>query len=154
MALPVVRSSQTPTHWDPFRELSDLHTQMHRWMDAVFDRTAAIDADHSLWSPPADLSETEDAYTVEVELPGVARDDITIDLSGTELVIEGERKEREREGWFRYRTRSVGRFYYAVTLPRGIDPDGVEATLSKGVLTVRVPKSQALKPRRIAITER
>ena len=53
-----------------------------------------------------------------------------------------------------HRTRSVGRFHYAVTLPRDIDPDGVDATLSQGVLTVRIPKSKALKPRRIAITER
>ncbi|KUP95566.1 Hsp20/alpha crystallin family protein [Thermobifida cellulosilytica] len=154
MALPVVRSSQTPADWDPFRELNELHAQMHRWMDSVFDRTLAVGADHSTWSPLADLSETEDAYVVEVELPGVTRDDVTVDLSGAELVIEGERKEREREGWFRHRTRSVGRFRYAVTLPQGIDPEGVEATLSKGVLTVRVPKSRALKPRRIAITER
>src|SRR5690606_7505027 len=154
MALPVVRSSQPTTGWDPFRELNELHTQLHRWMDSVLERTSGLTADPLSWSPLADLSETEDAYLVEVEVPGVSREDISIDLSGTELVITGERKEREREGWFRHRTRSVGRFHYAVTLPRDIDPDGVDATLSQGVLTVRIPKSKALKPRRIAITER
>ena len=142
MALPVVRSSQPTTGWDPFRELNELHTQLHRWMDSVLERTSGLTADPLSWSPLADLSETEDAYLVEVEVPGVSREDISIDLSGTELVITGERKEREREGWFRHRTRSVGRFHYAVTLPRDIDPDGVDATLSQGVLTVRIPRAR------------
>ncbi len=65
MALPVVRSSQPTTGWDPFRELNELHTQLHRWMDSVLERTSGLTADPLSWSPLADLSETEDAYLVE-----------------------------------------------------------------------------------------
>ncbi|WP_309064347.1 Hsp20/alpha crystallin family protein [Microbacterium sp.] len=149
MTLPVPRSGgSAPERWDPFREIEDLYTQMGRWMDSTFGRS---DASMSGWSPLADVSETEDAYTVEVELPGVKRDDINIELSGADLIVSGELKEREREGLFRHRTRRTGRFHYRVHLPDAVDADGVKATLDEGVLSVRVPKSEAAKPRRIAI---
>lgn len=89
---------------------------------------------------------------VEVGLPGVRRDDVTIDLIGTELAISGELKEKERQGWFRHRTRRTGQFTYRVTLPHDVNLDAIEAKLADGVLTVRVPKTEAQKPRRIAIT--
>jgi HSP20 family protein len=103
------------------------------------------------WAPLADVTETDEAYLVEVELPGVRRDDITVDLAGTELSISGEVEEKERQGLFRQRTRRVGQFAYRVTLPRDVDADKIQADLADGVLTVRVPKTEAAKPRRIAI---
>jgi HSP20 family protein len=99
----------------------------------------------------ADVSETDEAYLVEVELPGVKRDDIAIDLSGKDLVVTGELKQRERQGFLWHRTRRTGLFSYRVTLPEGIDADNVEASLDEGVLTVRLPKTEAVKPRRIAV---
>ncbi|GAA5126306.1 Hsp20/alpha crystallin family protein [Haloechinothrix salitolerans] len=150
MSLPVVRSNRDVGRWDPFREFEDLHAQMGRWMDTMLGR---IGDGWSSWSPLADVSETDDAYVVEVDLPGVKRNDITIDLSGSELTITGERTEKERQGWFRHRTRRTGQFRYSVTLPRDVDADKIDATLSDGVLTVRAPKSDAAKPRRIAITQ-
>lgn len=82
------------------------------------------------------------------------RDDITVDLAGSELAVTGELTERERRGLFRYRTRRTGRFSYRAWLPRDIEADRVEATLANGVLTVRVPKSEAARPRRIAVRGR
>jgi HSP20 family protein len=152
MALPAVRSSSPLTRWDPFRELEDLYSQMGRWMDSVVGRFDGADGGVRAWMPLADVSETPEAYLVEVELPGVKRDDVTIDLVGRELAISGELKEKERQGWFRHRTRRTGQFAYRVTLPHDVNADGIEATLESGVLTVRVPKSDAAKPRRIAIT--
>jgi HSP20 family protein len=89
---------------------------------------------------------------VENDLPGVSRDDIDIQLDDRELTVSGEVKEKERAGILRRRTRRVGQFQYAVTLPGDVDPDGVSASLREGVLTVRVPKAQRSKPHRIAIT--
>jgi HSP20 family protein len=152
MTLPAVRSSGSLARWDPFREFEDLYTQMGRLMDAAFGRAGDGAAGVRAWSPAADVSETEDAYLVEVELPGVKREDITIDLVGTELAINGELKEKERQGWFRHRTRRTGQFVYRVTLPQDTDADKITATLDAGVLTVRVPKSETAKPRRIAIS--
>ncbi|GLZ27884.1 heat-shock protein Hsp20 [Lentzea sp. NBRC 105346] len=148
MALPAVRSSAPLGRWDPFREFEDLYGQLGRWMESVAgtvgDRVRA-------WAPLADVTETGEAYLVEVELPGVKRDDITVDLAGTELSISGEVKEKERQGLFRHRTRRVGQFSYRVTLPQDVDADKIQADLADGVLTVRVPKTEAAKPRRIAI---
>ena len=151
MTLPALRSSRSLGRWDPFREFEDLYSEMGRWMDSVFGRVDGAPAART-WAPLADLTETEDAYLVEVDLPGVKRDDLTIDLTGTELSVTGELKDKERQGWLRHRTRRVGRFGYRVTLPQDVDADKVEATLADGVLTVRVPKTEAAKPRRIQIS--
>lgn len=149
MTLPAVRSSGPVGRWDPFRDFEDLYHQMGRWMDSVAGRLAD---EVRAWSPSADVTETADAYLVEVELPGVKRDDITVDLIGGELAVSGEFKEKERQGLFRHRTRRTGRFSYRVALPHDVDADNVEANLADGVLTVRVPKTETAKPRRIAIT--
>ncbi|MFD0546387.1 Hsp20/alpha crystallin family protein [Streptomyces mexicanus] len=104
------------------------------------------------WSPLADLSETDDAYLVEVEVPGVKREDLDIEMTERELTITGEFKERERTGMLRRSTRRRGRFEYRAALPGDISPENVEATLDNGVLTVKVPKAEATKSRRIEIT--
>ncbi|WP_435155186.1 Hsp20/alpha crystallin family protein [Amycolatopsis sacchari] len=145
MALPAMRSRETLSRWDPFREFGDLN----RWFDTLAGR---LDEAPRPWSPSTDVSETDTQYVFEVELPGVKREDITVDLTGNRLAITGELKEQEREGVFRRRTRRTGRFSYRVLLPRGVDGDAIEASLEDGVLTVRVPKSDPERPRRIEIT--
>jgi HSP20 family protein len=144
MSLPV-RSPRAGSRWDPFRELDQLYDRMnHLWEAGAPDETLA-------WVPLADVEETDDAYLIEVDLPGVEQDDITIEVNGRELTVSGEIKEKERKGILRRRTRKVGEFQYAVTLPGDIDADNVSARLENGVLTVVVPKSQRAKPRRIAV---
>ena len=104
--------------------------------------------------PLADLSETDSTYLVEVEVPGLKRDDISIELVGNELVIHGEYQQSEKVGVLRHRTRRLGQFEYRSTLPTDVDPDQVSADLANGVLTVTVPKTEAAKPRRIQINAR
>jgi HSP20 family protein len=103
------------------------------------------------FTPLADLEESDDAYCVEVELPGVDKDDVSVDLAGRRLIVVGERKERERVGILRSRTRSTGRFHYEVTLPGEADEEGVEANLDSGVLTVRLPKAARERRRQIKV---
>jgi HSP20 family protein len=103
------------------------------------------------WAPPVDITETDDAWVVEAELPGVDPDDVTVELRDSELSISGEIKEREREGILRRRTRRVGAFDFQVTLPGQADTEHVEATLRDGVLTVRVPKPEQARARRIEV---
>ncbi|MEV6717609.1 Hsp20/alpha crystallin family protein [Lentzea sp. NPDC051208] len=146
MALPAVRSSGPLGRWDPFREFEDLHGRLGSLLESV-----AGSVGDTVRAPLADVTETAEAYLVEVELPGVRRDDVVVDLAGNELSISGEVREKERQGLFRHRTRRVGQFSYGVTLPRDVDADRIEAELADGVLTVRVPKTEAAKPRRIAI---
>jgi HSP20 family protein len=140
--------SRTPTtgRWDPFRELDELYERMnHLWETGVGTERA------DRWVPLADIEETDDAYLIEMELPGVKQDDVDIEINGRELTVSGEIKEKERTGILRRRTRKVGEFHYAVTLPMEIDEESVSANLDGGVLTIRVPKSQQGRSRRIAI---
>ena len=146
MALPVRTRPLDLTSWDPFRELDELAERVNSLWESGFG--GAIDR----WSPLADVEESEDAYTVEMDLPGVPRDDIDIQLVDRALTVTGEVKEKERTGVLRRRTRRVGQFYYSVTLPGDVDADNVEARLHDGVLTLRVPRSAEAKPRRIAIS--
>jgi HSP20 family protein len=146
MTLPVRSPSRSAARWDPFRELDELYERMNAlWQSGLGDAL-----EH--WSPLADVEETDDAYTVELDLPGVAREDVDIQLDDRRLTVAGNIEEKERKGILHRRTRRVGRFHYSVTLPGDVDADGVSAQLHDGVLTVRVPKSAQAKPRRIAIT--
>jgi HSP20 family protein len=152
MALPVRRSptsTQLGERWDPFHELDDLHGRMEQLMQGVWSDTRA--GNGAPWVPPVDVEETEDAWIVEAELPGVDKKDVDVQVRDSELTITGEIKERERKGILRRRTRRKGRFEYRVTLPGEADSEGVDASLHDGVLTLRVPKSERTKPRRIDV---
>jgi HSP20 family protein len=98
-----------------------------------------------------DIEETDEAWVVEADLPGVKKGDINIEISDSELAVTGEIKERERTGVLRRRTRRTGHFEYRVTLPGNAETENVDASLNEGVLTVRVPKPERAKPRRIEI---
>lgn len=145
MSLPTRPQSRSSLRWDPFQEIDQLYDRVNRLFDS-----SSTDATER-WVPLGDVEETDDAYVVDVELPGVDRDDIDIEVNGREVTVMGEIKEKERTGILRRRTRRVGEFQYAVTLPGDIDADNVSARLDNGVLTVRVPKSQRAKPRRVSI---
>src|ERR1700758_953884 len=88
-----------------------------------------------------------------VELPGVRREDVDVNLNGNQLVVTGEVKERKREGLFRRRTRRVGEFELRVTLPGYLRDGDIEASLAHGVLTVYVPKAESTKSSKITVSE-
>lgn len=150
MALPVRRSQDTAeaSRFEPFFELDRLSRQLGSYFDSWRQLPRLLD---EAFTPLADLEETDDAYTVEVELPGIKKDDIDIQITGRRLEVSGERKEKERVGILRRRERVVGRFHYEVLLPSDVEEDGVEANLDNGVLTIRVPKPASERPRRIEV---
>jgi HSP20 family protein len=138
--------------WEPLSELEQLTERMRR----LFDQTMgfswpAAETESRGWSPAVDLEEAGDAYVLEAELAGVKREDVTIELLGTELTISGEVPQRERTATMRRQARRTGRFEYRVTLPDQVDADRIEANLADGVLTVRLPKSASAQPRRIQV---
>jgi HSP20 family protein len=160
--VPVRRGTQAPARaedsWpqrrpdpflSPFREFDELWDRMA----GRFFGGPASGAGYwpQGWSPPVDIEETDDAWIFEVELPGASRDDLQVEVSEGQLAISGEIRERERSGVLRHRARHTGTFRYATTLPAGIDADRVEAAFQDGVLTVRVPRPESSKPRRIKI---
>ena len=151
MKLPVRRQSNERTvaaHGDFDRLRDAFADQLDRWPD-VF-RT--IDAAVRDVLPAADIEETDDTYLVDVELPGVKREDVSVELAHGTLVVTGERRERERVGLLRHRTRSTGRFRFEVSLPAEVDADAVTASLDHGVLSIRVPKAADARRRRIPVS--
>ena len=157
MALPVRRSNEStetavapasPSRFDPLAELDRLNRQLAGLVDSW---RQGGDLLGGLFSPPADVEETDDSYLVDIELPGVRKQDLDIEIAGRRLTVRGERKEKERVGILRRRERTVGRFQYEVTLPGNVDEEGIVATLDEGVLSVRVPKPESERPRRIQV---
>ncbi|MEU5717068.1 Hsp20/alpha crystallin family protein [Streptomyces sp. NPDC020403] len=156
MALPVVHSRPGRIMDRPFPSLGwgepasvdDFFERMNRFLGAVGAEEAG-----DMWSPLADLHETDEAYVVEAELPGIDRDDIDVELSDRELRITGEYKVREREGVLRHSTRRAGHFAFRALLPADVKADEVTAALSDGVLTVTVPKAKAAKAHHVEIDQ-
>lgn len=144
MTLPARRVTSPARLWDPLREFEDLYEQMGQ-------PPSTVETKRPPWVPAADLSESDDAYVIALELPGARRDDVNIEVAENELTITGEIREGERKGRLRRRTRRLGEFEYRITLPDEVDVEKIDATLEDGVLTVRVPKSERAKPRRIEI---
>ena len=142
MTLPVRRAerevARPGTIWDPFGED----------FERLFDFRSLFS---EVFTPLADVEETDDAYVVDLELPGVKKDDVEIEIAGRRLTVTGERRERQRVGIFRRRSRVTGRFRYEITLPGDVDDDHVEANLDEGVLTVRIAKPASQRARRIPI---
>lgn len=148
---PERRSRAADDSWEQVTDLDQLSDRMRRMLDQTFGTLVpAVLADQP-WTPSVDIEETDDAYILEAELPGVRERDIDIEVVGNELTISGEIKERERAGRLRRRTRRVGRFGYRVMLPENLDSGSIDARLNDGVLTVRVPKSQRAQRRRIDV---
>lgn len=101
--------------------------------------------------PRAEVTETDDAYLVNLQVPGLARRDIAVEQAGRHLTVTCERTDRERLGLLRRRTRAVGVLRYDLVLPSEVREDGVDATVADGVLTIRVPRRDLSQPRRVPI---
>jgi HSP20 family protein len=147
MAQQVADRQTTP---EPVDQASERMRRVTEQMFAALGAPALL-AEAAAWTPLADIEEEDNAFLIELELPGVKRDDVNIELVGNELTITGELKERERKGIVRRRTRRVGRFDYRVMLPRQVDAEHIEAKIHDGLLTVRIPKSESGR-RRIEVS--
>lgn len=145
MTLPTLRRPQTPMlrRWDPFTELESLYDEMSRIMERFTGEMPMV--------PPADIEETDDSFIIEMDVPGVKREDLTVEVRDSQLHIRGEIKERESKGVWRRKSRPSGTFDYLVSIPGEVDPEKVEATLNEGVLGVRLGKAEHAKPRQIEI---
>jgi len=143
------------TRFDPFRELQNMQKTfeyMNRLMQAVEQAPEAAKVD---FVPAVNTREADDAYYIEVDLPGVKKEDISIDVKDNILTISGERKvEEERKEDEFYRVESFyGKFERSFTLPEDVDADKIEAEAKDGVLTVKIPKAQSVEkaPKKIEI---
>ena len=136
--------------FDPFRDITSLRDEMNR----LFTRTLGEGSSAgSAWTPAVAILDAADAIVLKAELPGLSPEDIDIEIDDNVLTLKGERRfdEKVEEGRYYRVERAYGSFQRSVTLPQGVRPDEITATFDSGVLTVRVPKADEVKPRKIAV---
>ena len=124
-----------------------------REVDRMFDAFFGGEGEARRWVPAMDVWEEGEHFVLKADLPGVTESDVSIEVQDGTLTVSGERRSEERKegaGWYRYE-RSSGSFSRSLTLPEGVNPDGIEAEFATGVLTVRIPKPEERKPRRVEI---
>lgn len=104
--------------------------------------------------PLVDVAETEDAYLISLELPGMNEEDVSLTLEDQMIVISGEKKvPAEDDHWKqRHAERRYGQFKRQIRIPGNYDPNSITARLTQGVLSVRIEKSEDSRPRKIQIT--
>ena len=135
--------------WDPYRDITALRDEMNR----LFTRSLGDSAGGSAWTPAMDIFDTQDAVVLKAELPGLTPDDIDIEIDDNVLTVKGERRFEDtvEEGRYYRLERAYGGFSRTVTLPQGVKSEEISADFDNGVLHVRVPKADEVKPRKIAV---
>jgi len=103
--------------------------------------------------PAVDIVETRDAYILESDMPGVTKDDVEILLEANELTIVGRRSEQPTEAHYIYRESKPAQFRRVFELDPAIDVNKIDARVEQGVLTLTLPKSERVKPRKITVTD-
>jgi HSP20 family protein len=140
--------------WDPFGEIMSLRQAMDRLFEEAWIRPTRLWAEEGMYTP-IDLSETEDEFIVKMALPGIKPDEVEINVTGNTLTVRGEHKEdkeaQQARTWHRREIR-YGRFERSIALPTEVQADRAEATFENGMLTLRLPKAEAAKPKRIPIS--
>lgn len=144
------------TRWDPFRDMLSLRDAMNQLMEESFVRPGTgrdAASGGGTQGLALDIADRDDAYEVTASLPGTRPEDIQVQVLGDTLTIRAETRttEERQQGNYLLRERHAGVVQRAVTLPGPVDPDAVDATYEHGVLTLRLPKSRANRPRQIQI---
>jgi HSP20 family protein len=144
----------TMERWEPLRNGADIQSEVNRLFDNFFGRPSG--GSHQAgraWAPAVDMYETKDYLTLSVELPGLQEKDVAVSITGDLLVIKGERRfEQEvKEQSFLHVERTYGKFERLIQLPMPVQSDKVKATYRDGVLEIKLPKVEAVKPKEIKI---
>jgi len=141
--------------WDPIREMEEVSNRLNR----IFRRTpAANEAGRELltvadWSPTADITESDNAYLIKAEIPGVKKEDVKVTIQEGMLTMQGERKlEKEEKGKKFHRIeRSYGSFLRSFQLPDDADENSVKAEFKDGLLNVTVAKTTKAKSQAVNV---
>jgi HSP20 family protein len=139
--------------WQPMNEAVTLRQMMDGLFDDAFSGDwHPFEIERTL-VPPVDMIDSEKEITVRATLPGVARENVSIDVTGDTLTIKGEtrsEKEEKKENYL-YRESRHGTFSRALALPEGLQVEKAEAKMENGILTIRLPKAEIAKPKTVKV---
>ena len=154
MAMERWRPFGSVDRWEPFRNLVDIQGEVNRLFDSVAGRTmAGAPAAGRSWMPAVDMHETKDDLVLRVEVPGVREKDVAVSITGDLLTVRGERRweDESKDQKFLHVERVYGQFERMIQLPMAVQTDKVKASYRDGVLEIKLPKAEELKPREIKI---
>ena len=140
----------TLVRWEPFRELAQMQTDMGRLFDGLFEGRGR---GTQTWVPALDVWETESDVVYAFDLPGLAEDEISIEVADDTLTVTGERRratEEQGDRFYRYERR-YGTFSRAVGLPAGVDDSKIAAAYKDGVLRLTLPKATPSPAKKISV---
>ncbi len=139
------------TRWDPFRELADMRDMMDRMLERSF--SVPERGWQAAWDLPLDVIENNDEFVVKASIPGVNPDDLEITFNDRTLTIKGQSKgeDEKQEQRYHLRERWSGSFTRSITLPTRIKSEDIQASSENGILTLRLPKTEEVKPKRISV---
>ncbi|MCD6291668.1 MAG: Hsp20/alpha crystallin family protein [Anaerolineae bacterium] len=142
--------------WDPFRDFMSLRNAVDRLFEDAFVMPSHLLAPTTGWTLALDLAEDENGFVVKAAIPGVKPEDLDVSLTDDVLTIRGEIKADEeiKEDQYHLRERRYGTFARSVRLPAPVDAEHVEATYENGILTLRIPKAEQVRPKKITIQTR
>jgi HSP20 family protein len=140
--------------WDPFREMMTLRNSMDRMFDdSMFRRLQAV-PDGAEAHLSMDVYQSEDAIVIQAVLPGVEPDDVDISITGETVTIKGEVKKEEeiKEENYLLKERQYGSYSRTLQMPIQVQGDKAEAMFENGLLTLTLPKAEAVKPKQIKVS--
>jgi HSP20 family protein len=142
------------TRFNPLSEMVTLRSAMDRLFDDSFVSPFTLRTFNGEAAAPAmDVHETADDLVVSAALPGLKAEDVDITITGQAVTVKGEFKEDDRveRGQYLYRERRFGTFQRQLQLPVRVQSEAATATFEDGVLTLRIPKAEEVKPRQIQV---
>jgi HSP20 family protein len=136
--------------WEPEREMMTLREAMSHLFDEAFTPMSMM---RTMGAPSVDLYQTDDDIVVRASLPGMKADDVQISITGDILTVKGEFKEKQdkKEKSYHLREHRYGSFERTLSLPGLVESDKAHADFEDGILTITLPKSEAIKPKTITV---
>jgi HSP20 family protein len=141
--------------WDPFRDVAELQNRINRMFDDSFgpSRNREDEVNVCAWRPVVDIYETETGVILSVDLPGVGKENVSVEVKDNVLTLKGERfpkTEINQEAYYR-QERCYGTFQRSFTLHHNIQPDLIKATFRDGMLEIEIPRPDEEQPKQITV---
>jgi HSP20 family protein len=141
----------TIIRWDPFRNISTLQDRINRLFEDAFPHPQTDEV--CAWRPLVDIYETEAGVVIQIDLPGVSKEAVSLEVKENVLIIKGDRSsdgDAKEEQYYR-RERGCGSFHRAFTLRYTIAPEDIKASMKNGVLKVEIPKPKEEQPHQVRV---
>lgn len=137
------------TRYEPWSLLNQLQREMDNLIRRDGDTTSPV----SDWTPAVDIAETENAFVLHADVPGVKPEDIEINMENNVLTLSGKRdyESTEEKNGYKRVERVRGKFYRRFSLPNSVDGEKISAKTANGVLEINIPKQTKVLPRKIAV---